>query len=178
MPLTLRTSPRFALIALAVLAAALAGRLHAAPDAARFEDARLDRLAGRWNVARTIRGEVVRNSLDAEWVLQHRFLRLHYTDPARPPAYEAMVFMGWNRERGEYVVHWIDAFGGDFSETLGHGRAEGDSIVLLFHYPSGDFRNTYRWWPGRGEWTSRGESQDSTGAWRPFMSDRFTRPGR
>jgi hypothetical protein len=84
-----------------------------------------------------------------------------------------MVFVGWNAKRGEYVAHWIDVFGGDFSETLGHGRAAGDSIVLLFRYPDGDFRNTYRWHRETGEWTSRGESRDSTGAWRPFMSDRF-----
>lgn len=177
MPRNRRAPSRSASLAL-VLALAGACTALAAPPDARFEDARLDRLAGHWIVAREIRGEVVPNRLDAEWVLQHRFLRLHYTDPAKPPQYEAMVFVGWNRERAEYVAHWIDVFGGDFSETLGHGRVEGDSIVLVFPYPDGDFRNTYRWWPASGSWTSRGESQDSTGAWRPFMSDRFTRARR
>lgn len=168
---------RAAALALAILVLP-AGARAAAPAEARFDDALLDRLAGRWSVERWIRGEVVRNTLEAEWVLEHRFLRLHYRDVATPPQYEADVYVGWNRARGEYVVHWIDLFGGDFSETLGHGRAAGDSIVLEFPYPSGKFRNTYRWFPATALWTSRGESQDSTGAWRPFMTDRIRRVGR
>lgn len=147
---------------------------------ARFVDARLDALVGRWVVERQMGSRVVRNRLDADWVLNHQFLRLHYRDVVSPPEYEAMVFVGWNHSEKRYVAHWIDVFGGRSSETLGFGRAEGDSIVFDFAYPDGAFRTTYRWHPTAREWTSRGESRDSTGAWRPFMTDRFrrVRPGR
>lgn len=121
---------------------------------------------------------VVSNTLVAEWVLAHQFMRLHYRDTATPPDYEAIVYLGWNHAEQHCVAHWIDVFGGRSSETLGFGRFDGDSLVLDFAYPDGAFRNTYRWHEGRGEWTSRGESRDSTGAWRPFMSDRFVRVSR
>ncbi len=142
---------------------------------ARFEQALLDRLVGKWRVERRMGDRVLGNTVEAAWVLDHQFLRLHYRDVAVPPQYEAMVFLGWNGQAKRVSAHWIDVFGGRYAETLGFGRVEGDSLVLDFAYPDGAFRNTYRWWPAAAEWTSRGESQDSTGAWQPFMSDRFRR---
>lgn len=142
---------------------------------ARFESALLDHLVGRWRVERRMGDRVLANTCDAEWVLNHQFLRLHYRDVATPPAYEAMVFLGWNGQQRRVTTHWIDVFGGRTSETLGFGMASGDSLVLDFAYPDGAFRNTYRWRPESGEWISRGESQDSAGAWQPFMTDRFRR---
>lgn len=40
-------------------------------------------------------------------------------DVSSPPNYEAMVFIGYDNTSERYVVHWIDVFGGRFSETLG-----------------------------------------------------------
>lgn len=165
----------FIALFLMLIATPLVAAFADAPDGrtARFTDARLDRMVGRWRVERRLGERTVRNTLDASWVLGHQFVRLHYRDVASPPDYEALVFVGWNHAEQRYVVHWIDVFGGRSSETLGFGRAEGDSIVLDFAYPDGAFRNTYRWWPESREWTSRGESRDSAGVWRLFMSDRF-----
>ena len=30
--------------------------------------------------------------------------------------YEAQVFIGWDEKRSRYVAHWIDVFGGPYSE--------------------------------------------------------------
>ncbi len=158
-----------------LLAASFAPAARADGADGAFRDAKLDRLVGHWNVRREIRGEVVGNTLDARWVLNHRFLELHYRDVKRPMEYEAEVYVGWDEQKQSCVVHWIDVFGGRFSETLGYGSWRGDSLVLTFDYPDGRFENSYRWYPERGEWTSRMESIDSTGARSLFGADRITR---
>jgi hypothetical protein len=157
--------------ALFALAAVPAGPARADEAGCAYRDARLDALVGSWQVRREIRGEVVGNTLDAEWVLDHRFLRLHYRDVARPMQYEAQVFLGWDEVRRVLVAHWLDVFGGRFSETLGYGTWEGDSLKLVFDYPDGRFENCYRWYPDKREWTSRSVSIDSAGVRQPFAND-------
>ena len=61
------------------------------------------------------------NSVKAEWVLNHQFLLVHIKDGSSPPIYEAMVFIGYDNTSERCVAHWIDVFGGRFSETLGYG---------------------------------------------------------
>lgn len=157
-----------------VLAVSLASAVRADGAEGELRDAKLDRLVGHWNVRREIRGEVVGNTLDARWVLNHRFLELHYRDVKRPMEYEAQVYVGWDEQRQACVAHWLDVFGGRFSETLGYGTWQGDSLVLVFDYPDGRFENSYRWYPERGEWTSRMNAIDSTGARSLFGADRIT----
>jgi hypothetical protein len=49
--------------------------------------------------------------------LDHQFLRLEMKDVATPPAYEATVYIGYDKTGERYVAHWLDVFGGRFSET-------------------------------------------------------------
>src|SRR5262245_52335136 len=82
-----------------------------------FRDDLLDSLVGKWQLTRTIRGTQVHNTVEVEWVLNHQFLRVHMKDTAVPSQYEAMVFIGYDNASERYVPHWIDVFGGRFSET-------------------------------------------------------------
>jgi hypothetical protein len=169
---------RFALAALFALALLPGGSGRARAEDGRdaaVHDARLDSLVGSWTVRREIRGEVAGNTLDAQWVLDHRFLSLHYRDVARPMQYEAQVYVGWDEERRAYVAHWLDVFGGRFSETLGYGAWEADSLLFVFEYPEGRFENCFRWHPALHEWTSRLVSVDSAGVRHPFAFDRMRR---
>jgi Protein of unknown function (DUF1579) len=107
----------------------------------------------------------------AEWVLNHQFLRLHMKDVKVPAAYEAMVFIGYDNTSDRYVAHWIDVFGGGFSETLGYGQKTGNSIKFVFEYPDGPFHNTFTWSPAAKTWTFLGEMKDDAGTWRIFAED-------
>lgn len=107
------------LFALAARGADLDGRGHPVADPL------LDKLVGDWVVERSMGSRKSANRVHAEWALAHQFLRLHYEDVAVPSRFEAMVFIGYDNEESRYVAHWIDVFGGRFSETLGYGRREG-----------------------------------------------------
>jgi hypothetical protein len=135
----------------------------------------LDHLVGDWQVDRVMKGRASQTAMQAEWVLNHQFLRLHYRDAATPPKYEAMVFIGYDNDGAHYVVHWIDVFGGHFSQTLGSGKRDGNAMLLTFDYPDGEFRNTFAFDSKDGTWTSLMRQKDKAGEWTPFAEEHFRR---
>src|SRR6267378_46730 len=94
-----------------------------------LQDTFLNGLAGDWQVVRVMKNRTAENTVHAEWVLNHQFLRLHYQDVATPSKYEAMVFIGYDEAGKHYVIHWIDVFGGHFSQTLGSGKRDGNALA-------------------------------------------------
>ncbi len=140
-----------------------------------FRDPFVNGLVGEWNLTRSIRGNEVHNTVKAEWVLNHQFLRIHMRDAANPPAYEALVFIGYSHADKEYTCHWLDVYGGKFA-GVARGKRSGDSIVFLFQYPDGPFRNTFTWDPKAKEWTFHMENQGKDGRWKAFADDVLRRP--
>jgi hypothetical protein len=136
-----------------------------------FRDDLIDKLVGDWKLMRKIRGQSVQNTVKAEWVLNHQFLLLHMKDIATPPAYEAMIFIGYDNTSERYVAHWIDVFGGRFSETLGYGTRAGESIKFVFEYPDGPFHNTFGWNAKSMTWIFLMEQKDEKGNWVTFAED-------
>jgi hypothetical protein len=141
-----------------------------------LRDDLLDNLAGDWKLTRKMRGQSAENHVKAEWVLNHQFLLVHMKDVASPSTYEAMVFIGYDNASERYVAHWIDVFGGRFSETLGYGKRSGNVIKLIFEYPDGPFHNTFTWNPETRTWTSLMEQKNQAGKWGVFAEDTLRRP--
>ena len=139
-----------------------------------FEDALLDKLTGEWRLSRKIGTRLEENHVKADWILNHQFLQIHMKDVKSPPSYEALVLIGYNHEQGQYVVYWLDIFGGKFSEK-GFGTREGNSIRFIFQYPDGLLHNTFTWNDGEQTWRSLIEQQDEQGQWSVFAEDRLQR---
>ena len=143
-----------------------------------LQDSLLDRLVGKWMVERTMHSRTTSSDLKAEWVLNHQFLLLHYGSPhasGDTTAYEAMVFIGYDNTSARYVAHWIDVFGGRFSETLGYGVREGNGVHFVFEYPDGPFHNTFTFDSVKGSWTSLMRTKNARGEWVTFASDRIVK---
>lgn len=104
-----------------------------------------------------------------------RVLEIHMVDVAQPPAYEALVLIGYIHSDKKYVIHWCDTYGGKFS-AIGVGRRAGDSIAFEFQYPDGPFYNTFTWDAKANVWRSRMESQGEDGKRMLFAEDTFRRP--
>src|SRR5438874_12504970 len=124
-------SRRFVIVA--CLDAAMSATAQEPVDGSKgvFHDDLIDKLAGDWKLTRKIRGRQVENTVKAEWVLKHQFLQLHMKDVADPPAYEAIVLIGYSYTDKRYVAHWCDTYGGKFS-AVGYGKRSGDSIAFEF----------------------------------------------
>jgi hypothetical protein len=137
-----------------------------------FRDPLVDNLVGTWKLAGKVMGRSADHTVQAEWVLNHQFLRIHETnDAATKPgdvSYEAIVMLGYDNASERYVAHWIDVYGGRFSETLGYGSRSGNDIRLVFEYPDGPFRTTFRWKPDVGQWQWLMQGKDKSGQWVEF----------
>jgi uncharacterized protein DUF1579 len=138
--------------------------------AGRLDDSFLENLVGNWQVSRRIRGTVVRNTLKAEWVLQHTFVQLDMRDAADPPQYEARVLIGYDAVAQRYVAHWCDSFGAQYS-SVGYGKRDGNVIDFVFSYPDGPFHNRFSWDPARNAWTFLMEAEGKDGKRTFFAED-------
>ena len=147
-----------------------------------FQDRLLEGLVGKWSVTGKAAGQQIEQYCEADWVLNHQFLRVHFIDLAArkrdvrgipgPAEYEAMVFIGFDNMSERYVVHWIDIFGGRFSETLGYGTLEGqDSIRFVFEGPMGPLHNTFTWNSKDLTWSIVIRQKDKEGKWAVFAEE-------
>ena len=145
-----------------------------------FADPLLDNLVGNWSLNGKVRGRDAAHDVTVEWVLHHQFLRIHERDPKQPPAangplpYEAIVFVGYDNQNKRYVIHWMDIFGGQFSEPVGHGTRSGDSITFTFDYADGPFHTIFTWQPSAHTWHWHMEQQKA-GTWQTFADMTLTK---
>ncbi len=137
-----------------------------------WQDNLADHLTGTWKVEGQIVGREAHHEIDAEWVLNRQFLRIHEKTAATAPAsekrYEAIWFLGYDALSERYVLHLLDIFGGRYSETLGYGVRNGNEIRFVFEYPDGPFHTTFRWSPEATAWQWLLEQKDKDGKWTTF----------
>jgi len=137
-----------------------------------FHDSLLDNMVGTWKLSGKVMGRNADHTVQAEWTLNHQFLRIHEKDenPAKngDVPYEAMVMVGYDNASERYVAHWTDVYGGRFSETLGYGSRSGNEIRFVFEYPDGPFHTTFRWKPDAEQWEWLMQTKDKSGQWTEF----------
>ena len=139
-----------------------------------FHDSFLEKLVGEWLLSRTVRGTTAESKVKAAWVLNHQWLRLEMTSNDGRE-YLAEIYIGYDDAKKEYVIHWIDSWGGAFAETVGYGKADGAKIIFDFAYADGPFRNTFVRDEKADAWTFEMQNGDGHGGWKPFGEDRLTR---
>ncbi|HMK31370.1 MAG TPA: hypothetical protein VK473_16930 [Terriglobales bacterium] len=161
------------------LALILPGCSLAQGPASEWRDELADHMAGTWKIEGKVMGRQAHHEVRAEWILNHQFLRIQEKTAASAPSeerhYEALWFLGFDALSERYVLHLIDVFGGRFSETLGYGTREGNSLRFVFEYPDGPFHTTFRWLPEEDAWQWLLEQKDNSGRWTTFADFRLTR---
>ena len=164
---------------LAILAIAAPAAAPAAPPP--FQDALLDRMTGAWVMRGTIEGKETTHDLTVQWVLGHLYLQIREVsrekDAAGKPAYEAVVFVGWDAKANDYACEWLDNTGGGglTAQGIAHGTKSGDAIAFLFHGGDGSLFHTtfaYAAADGSWQWIMDGEAN---GKLEPFARLRVTR---
>ena len=126
------------IIALAILFIATTAAAQQGPT----YSALLDHLAGRWVMTGTIRNEAVTHDVTAEWVLEHRYLRVHEVSREKNKdgsrRYEAMIFIAWNEPTKQYSCVWLDVYGGLTAESIGVAAATDSSLPFIFKDAKGE----------------------------------------
>src|SRR5215472_14806930 len=78
-----------------------------------FQDSFLDHLVGKWVLRGELAHKQTTHDISAEWVLGHQYVRFHEISRESKtngqPAYEAIVFIGWDEPTHEYACLWLDS---------------------------------------------------------------------
>src|SRR5271155_2827000 len=132
-----------------ILLVTIVAALNATAQQAPVNSPLLDHLAGKWVLQGTVGKQSVTHDLDAEWVLQHHYLRFHEVSREKndkgEPQYEATVFIGWNETTKQYGCAWMDVYGGLTTESVGVATASENVLPFVFRDEHGEisFTNTF-----------------------------------
>lgn len=140
----------------------------------------LDHLAGKWVMEGTMAGQPTTHDIDAEWVLDHHYLRIHEVSREKTatgkPRYEATVFIAWNDPPKHYSCAWLDVYGGFSAASIGVAPPADNELAFIFKNEKGepDFSNDFVYDPKTDSWS---DALDNivNGAKKPFGRVKLTR---
>ena len=119
----------------------------------------LDDLAGHWVMTGTIAGQEITHDLTAEWVLGGHYLHFHEISREREengdPAYESMVYFGWDEAGKRLVCLWLDITGGGglIPDGFGYGKPDGDRIPFIWgEGEDSQIHNTFAYQREQDKW--------------------------
>jgi len=141
----------------------------------------LDHLAGKWLLQGTVGKQSVTHDFDAEWVLQHHYLRFREVSRDKndkgEPQYEATVFVAWNEKTRQYSCVWLDVYGGATSESIGVATPKENELAFVFTDEHGEtsLTNTYIYDPKTKTWENRIDNIVK-GEAKPFARFKLTKP--
>lgn len=144
-------------VVVAMLFAALIARAQQAPTNSPL----LDQLVGKWVMQGTVGKQPVTHDFDAEWVLQHHYLRFSEISREKndkgQSQYEATVFIAWNEKSKQYSCVWLDVYGGATSESIGVATPRENELDFIFTDEHGEttFTNTFVYNPKTNTWENR-----------------------
>jgi hypothetical protein len=144
-----------------VLLAAIFVSLTSMAQQAPISSSLLDHLAGKWMLQGTVGKQPTTHDLDAEWVLQHHYLRFREVSRQQndkgEPQYDATVFIGWNEKTRQYACVWLDVYGGLTTESIGVATPKENELAFVFTDEHGEtsFTNTFIFDPKTNTWEDR-----------------------
>jgi hypothetical protein len=124
-----------------------------------FHDDLLDHLVGQWEISAVAHGRPPdKGILDAEWVLNHQFLKIHQQGTAKIPGmntpFEGIYFVGYDHANKRYLAHLVCVGGGDDpTEGLIYGSRTGNEIKLTYKAVQGQgIVQRFTWKPESKSW--------------------------
>jgi hypothetical protein len=139
----------------------------------------LDHLVGRWVLQGTIAGQKTTHDVNAEWVLQHRYLRIQEVSRQKnakgEPQYEATIYIGWNETTKEYACVWLDVYGGLTPVSIGVASPKENELPFVFKDDRGtiSFSNEFVYDAKASTWEWRMDNVEK-GVAKPFGRVKLT----
>jgi hypothetical protein len=152
----MKTSLSIFILMETILVATVSLPVFAQPSAA--QEPLLEHLTGNWILQGSIAGHETTHDVEAEWVLGHEYVRLHETSREKKSsgqaAYEAIIFIEWDKSSSEYRCLWLDstAGGGLSAHGIAHGKRSGDGIAFLFKDEDSSIHNTFAYSKSTDTW--------------------------
>ena len=129
-----------------------------------FHDDLLNHLVGKWDVSGVVRGNPFTWNMEAQWVMNHQYLRIDQKSREIVPwlnvRYEGVYFIGYNHSSKRYVVHEMSVKGdGDQTELPYYAYRSGNQLKLVEKWGPGSDTLTvqrFTWEPASGSWHIEG----------------------
>jgi hypothetical protein len=125
----------------------------------RFHNELLNHLVGKWDVAAIVHGEKFTLDLEAEWVMGHQNLHIHYKSHEVVPwlkiPFEGESFFSYNHAKKRYIVHEMTVHGGDGPyEGFCYAYQTGNEFKLMQKWIDSDTATVHRfiWEPASKSW--------------------------
>jgi hypothetical protein len=140
----------------------------------------LDHLAGKWLLQGAVGKTPTTHDFDAEWTLQHHYLRFREVSRDKndkgEPQYEATVFIAWNEKTKQYSCVWLDVYGGATVESIGVATPKENELAFVFTDEHGDptFTNTFIYDPKTNTWENQLDNVVK-GVAKPFARFKLTK---
>jgi len=138
-------------------------------------------MVGKWVLTGTIDGKETTHDIDAEWILNREYVRLHEVSRDQgtngAPAYEAIVIISWDKRPREYSCLWLDSTGGGglSAQGIAHGKPSGNTIPFVFKLAGGvKFYNTFTYVGDSGTWRWDLDGEEG-GKLQPFARVKLTK---
>lgn len=133
-----------------------------------------DRLVGHWELKGTIDGKQTVHDVDAEFVLNRGYVRLHEVsrekNKAGSPEYEAIVFISRDKTGGDFSCLWLDntSAAGLSASGIVHAKPTDTSLPFIFNIGKDHvFRTTFIYSAKADTWEWRMDD-DTNGKLAPF----------
>src|SRR5438270_2988455 len=118
-----------------------------------------DHLIGKWVLQGTIGGKETTHDIDADWVLNDGYVRLHEVsrekDSNGRPVYEAIMFISWDERSREYSFLILDSTSnvGLTNGVIGRAKPDTDKIPFLLKIkPNETFHTTFLYDKNTDRW--------------------------
>ena len=140
----------------------------------------LDHLAGKWTMQGTVGKQPTTHDMDAEWVLQHHYLRFREVSREKndkgESKYDSTVFIGWNEKTKQYACVWMDVYGGATPESIGIATPKENELAFVFTDEHGEtsFTNTFSYDSKTNTWEDRLDNVEK-GVAKPFARFKLTK---
>lgn len=146
-----------------------------------LQDSLLVHSVGKWVLQGTIAGQQTTHDVDVAWVLAHQYLQIHEVSREKnadgSPAYEAIVYIGWDQQTSQYDCLWLDVTGGGglTGQGIGHAKRDGDKIEFLFKGGDGSlFHTTFAYDQASDTWQWLMDGEENAKL-QPFARVKLTR---
>lgn len=130
----------------------------------RFYDDLLNNFVGKWDVSATVHGQKFTLEREAEWVMNHQYLRIHEKSSEVIPwlkiPFERTIFIGYNHLSKRYVVYELTVHGADGPlqpEGFSYADRTGNELKLVIKKGSEPFiTQRFTWEPESRSWHFQG----------------------
>jgi hypothetical protein len=130
----------------------------------RFHDDLLNNLVGKWDVSATVHGQKFTLDREAEWVMNHQYLRIYEKSreviPWLKVPFERTIFIGYNHRSKRFVVYELTVHGADVPhepEGFYYAERAGNELKAILTKGSEVVANQrFIWEPESKSWRFQG----------------------